>query len=100
MSGRRESLERLCGQYGIATAYHDIWGKRHEVAEASLRALHGKVAPPPQFEMADRDRHERANGHRRQRFVSPVTEVMLAIRRPRGHRNPRDADDVGEPIEQ
>jgi len=35
----REALERLCGAWGIATWFHDIWGKRHEVTEANLRAL-------------------------------------------------------------
>jgi (1->4)-alpha-D-glucan 1-alpha-D-glucosylmutase len=38
-SQARAALERLCAAHGIATAYHDIWGARHEVDEANLRAL-------------------------------------------------------------
>ncbi len=32
-------LWQLCGRYGIATDYHDIWGARHAVAPEHLRAL-------------------------------------------------------------
>ncbi|OGA38295.1 MAG: 4-alpha-glucanotransferase [Betaproteobacteria bacterium RIFCSPLOWO2_12_FULL_68_19] len=39
-SGReREVLERLCAACGIAPAFHDIWGRRHEVSDPNLRAL-------------------------------------------------------------
>ena len=37
MSEARALLERPCGQAGIAVRWHDIWGKAHEVPEASLR---------------------------------------------------------------
>ncbi|MEO8079908.1 MAG: malto-oligosyltrehalose synthase, partial [Caldimonas sp.] len=39
MSERRADLERLCGQYGIATEYDDIWGVRHGVPDENLTAL-------------------------------------------------------------
>ena len=39
MPETREQLERRCERAGIETAYHDIWGKRREVPEASLAAL-------------------------------------------------------------
>lgn len=39
MSAGRATLDRLCAHYGIATGYHDIWGKRHEVPESGLGAL-------------------------------------------------------------
>ena len=32
-------LWQLCGRYGIATDYHDIWGTRHAVAPEHLKAL-------------------------------------------------------------
>src|SRR5262249_42062189 len=34
-----EALLRWCERAGIATSYHDIWGRRHEATEAGLRAL-------------------------------------------------------------
>ncbi|RZI73983.1 MAG: malto-oligosyltrehalose synthase, partial [Variovorax sp.] len=36
-----EALQRLCAHFGIATDYHDIFGHRHVIAPASLRALLG-----------------------------------------------------------
>ena len=35
----REALEQLGGIHGIAPDYYDIWGQRHQVSDASLRAL-------------------------------------------------------------
>jgi len=35
----REVLDRLCELHGITTAYDDVWGKHHEVPEASKQAL-------------------------------------------------------------
>ncbi|MBN9463403.1 MAG: 4-alpha-glucanotransferase [Burkholderiales bacterium] len=35
----RQRLEWLAGAFGIEAAFHDIWGTRHEVPDASLRAL-------------------------------------------------------------
>lgn len=35
----REALERLGRIHEIAPDYHDVWGQRHEVSDASLRAL-------------------------------------------------------------
>ncbi|HUJ88289.1 MAG TPA: malto-oligosyltrehalose synthase [Burkholderiales bacterium] len=43
MSEARALIERLCGQAGIAARWHDIWGKAHEVPEASLEALLGQL---------------------------------------------------------
>ncbi|MET0541294.1 MAG: 4-alpha-glucanotransferase, partial [Variovorax sp.] len=37
--GDHEALQRLCAHYGIATDYHDIFGHRHVIAPANLRAL-------------------------------------------------------------
>jgi (1->4)-alpha-D-glucan 1-alpha-D-glucosylmutase len=34
-----ESLRRLCARYGIATAYDDVWGARHDVSREALTAL-------------------------------------------------------------
>ncbi|HVB46920.1 MAG TPA: malto-oligosyltrehalose synthase [Burkholderiales bacterium] len=39
MSEERAALERLCAHFGIAREYYDIWGTRHSVSDASLRAL-------------------------------------------------------------
>ena len=39
----REALERLGRSHGIAPDYYDIWGQRHEVPDASLRALLGAL---------------------------------------------------------
>ncbi|MDH4189175.1 MAG: malto-oligosyltrehalose synthase [Betaproteobacteria bacterium] len=39
MSETRAALERLCAGAGLRADYHDIWGKRHEVADANLVAL-------------------------------------------------------------
>jgi len=35
----RVTLERLCSRVGIRADYHDVWGNRHEVPDASLVAL-------------------------------------------------------------
>jgi len=35
----REALERLCAIHGIAPDFYDIWGQRHQVSGANLRAL-------------------------------------------------------------
>ncbi|MGR4870183.1 malto-oligosyltrehalose synthase [Variovorax sp. LARHSF232] len=46
-------LRRLCEQHGIAVDYDDIWGLRHQVSAASLRALlldagaFDEAQPPP-----------------------------------------------------
>ncbi|RYY96146.1 MAG: malto-oligosyltrehalose synthase, partial [Comamonadaceae bacterium] len=37
--GDHEALQRLCAHFGIATDYHDIFGHRHVIAPANLRAL-------------------------------------------------------------
>ncbi|MGH8737129.1 MAG: 4-alpha-glucanotransferase, partial [Burkholderiales bacterium] len=50
MSEARALLERLCGQAGIAVRWHDIWGKPHEVPDASLEALLAELE-------VDRDTH-------------------------------------------
>ncbi len=34
-----DALRRLATLYGIELTWHDIWGKRHEVPESTLRAL-------------------------------------------------------------
>jgi hypothetical protein len=39
----RAALERLCARHGIAPDYHDIWGARHVVPDASLVALLGAL---------------------------------------------------------
>jgi (1->4)-alpha-D-glucan 1-alpha-D-glucosylmutase len=41
-----DALRRLAGQYGIEPDWHDIWGQRHEVPEASLRALLAAMQVP------------------------------------------------------
>jgi len=46
-----QALAALCAHLGIDTSYHDIWGTRHPVPEASLTALlaeFGVRADPPQ----------------------------------------------------
>ena len=45
MNDARAELERRCAQLGIATGWHDIWGRYHEVPEASLRALAAEFGP-------------------------------------------------------
>ncbi len=45
MSDARAALERDCARLGISTTWHDIWGKRHEVPDASLRALIVEFGP-------------------------------------------------------
>ncbi len=39
MSIDRSVLERLAGRHGVLMSYHDIWGHRHEAADATLIAL-------------------------------------------------------------
>ncbi len=39
----REALERLGGIHAISPDYYDIWGQRHAVPDASLRALLGAL---------------------------------------------------------
>ncbi|RZL91353.1 MAG: malto-oligosyltrehalose synthase [Variovorax sp.] len=39
--GEHEALQRLCAHFGIAPDYHDIFGHRHVIAPANLRALLG-----------------------------------------------------------
>src|SRR5690606_16375105 len=41
-----QALEQLCAAYGIDTWYQDIWGRRHEVPEAGLRALLAAMGVP------------------------------------------------------
>jgi len=54
----REILERLCAAFGIAAAYHDIWGTRHQASDADLRALLAEfgldVGTPESIAEADR----------------------------------------------
>jgi (1->4)-alpha-D-glucan 1-alpha-D-glucosylmutase len=45
MTGPRAELERDCARLGIAGGWQDIWGKRHEVPESSLRALIAEFGP-------------------------------------------------------
>jgi malto-oligosyltrehalose synthase/4-alpha-glucanotransferase len=39
VSEARAALERLCGQAGIAVRWHDIWGRAHDVPDATLEAF-------------------------------------------------------------
>ena len=47
MSEARAELERRCAQLGIATGWHDIWGRHHAAPEASLRALAAEFDAEP-----------------------------------------------------
>ena len=40
------ALAQLAARHGIAPEYHDIWGRRHRVPEASLAALLGAMGVP------------------------------------------------------
>ena len=33
------ALDELCRAYGVATEYHDIWGKVHRASDATRRAI-------------------------------------------------------------
>ena len=33
------ALDELCRAYGVASAYHDIWGKVHRASDATRRAI-------------------------------------------------------------
>lgn len=53
-------LARLAELHGIALDYHDVWGKRHEVGEATLRsllsAMHVAAATDGEVERSLRER--------------------------------------------
>ena len=73
----REALERLGAIHGIAPDYHDIWGQRHQVTDASLTALLaalGVRAGTPQ-EVADSIRAAESG---RWRSVIPPALVVRA----------------------
>ncbi|VTU30638.1 malto-oligosyltrehalose synthase [Variovorax sp. PBL-E5] len=61
--GLTDALRRLCGRHGIATGYHDVWGKLHAVAPASLVALlrEAGVALPEEDTADPRRVHEDAD---------------------------------------
>ncbi len=42
----RETLEHLCRIHEIASDYYDLWGQRHEVSDANLRALLAALGVP------------------------------------------------------
>ena len=42
----RERLQWLAAAHGVEAGFHDIWGFRHEVSDASLRALLGDLGVP------------------------------------------------------
>ncbi|MGE5131244.1 MAG: malto-oligosyltrehalose synthase [Sphingomonadaceae bacterium] len=48
MSDARDELERRCARLGIATGWHDIWGRHHAVPEASLAALAAEFGDAPE----------------------------------------------------
>ncbi len=79
MNEQRAVLERLCQRFGIATFYDDIWGKRHEVPDAGLRALlaeFGADADTPEHALAI----ERAASARRWREpLEPVIAIAEGV---------------------
>ncbi len=48
----REALERRAARRGIATQYHDIWGKPHAAPDATLAALLAEFEPEVQSAQA------------------------------------------------
>jgi (1->4)-alpha-D-glucan 1-alpha-D-glucosylmutase len=77
----REILERLGRIYAIAPDYYDVWGNRHEVADASLIALLGAMgarAGTPQ----EAEASIRAAELRRWRAVLPPVIVVREVTAP------------------
>jgi (1->4)-alpha-D-glucan 1-alpha-D-glucosylmutase len=74
-------LERLAERYGIALAYHDIWGERHRVAPGSLAAILGAMGVSAGDERAA-EAALRADEERSWRRVLPPVMVVRADRLP------------------
>lgn len=75
MSSARERLRWLAAAHGIEAGFHDIWGRRHEASDATLRALLADLGVPADSD-ADVDR-ELAATHPRywHRLAEPVVAV-------------------------
>ena len=84
IDGDTQALNRLCAHFGIATDYHDIWGKRHAVTDENLTALLAEfgvdAGTPERIEAAAREVHEQA-------WRRPLPPVV-AIGERGGHRQP------------
>lgn len=77
--GQRAVLERLCARFGIATSYHDIWGKLHDVSDAGLRALLAEFeANADTPEQAARIEHSERE-KRWQRVLEPVIAIAEGV---------------------
>ena len=77
MSGAtpRERLLWLAAAHGVEAGFHDIWGRRHDVSDAGLRALLGDLGVPA--ESADDVALGLATAHHRywRRLAEPVVAV-------------------------
>ncbi|HLS56320.1 MAG TPA: 4-alpha-glucanotransferase, partial [Zeimonas sp.] len=75
--GPRQRLEWLAAAFGIDPAFEDVWGRRHEVSDAGLRALLGQLGVPADTD-ADID-SGLARAHLRywQRLAEPVVTLAL-----------------------
>jgi (1->4)-alpha-D-glucan 1-alpha-D-glucosylmutase len=72
MAEARAALERLAALHGIGADYHDIWGGRRQVPEASLGALLGALG----VDAADPERAEReALGARWREALPPFAAI-------------------------
>jgi len=74
MSEMRAVLERLCERVGIRTAYHDIWGTRHEVSDASVIALLGEFG----LDASSAERAAEAERAARPAALDPVAVIAPA----------------------
>jgi hypothetical protein len=74
-----EALRRLAQQHGVELDWYDIWGGRHEVPEATLRAvlgaMHVAARDDAEVHAALHDGHGRAWRRR----VPPVLVVRVSV---------------------
>src|SRR5690606_26707117 len=89
----RERLQWLAAAHGVEAHFHDIWGRRHDVSDSSLRALLGDLGVPADSD-ADVELGLATAHHRYWRrlaepviaLAAPAQAIAMLVRLPRrGH---------------
>ncbi|MCC7059464.1 MAG: 4-alpha-glucanotransferase, partial [Burkholderiaceae bacterium] len=74
----RQRLDWLASAFGVDPSFHDIWGRRHDVSDAGLRALLGQLG-----QVADTDVDiERGLAGTHLRYWRRLAEPVLALTLP------------------
>ncbi|MBX3589628.1 MAG: malto-oligosyltrehalose synthase [Burkholderiaceae bacterium] len=89
--GPRQRLEWLAAAFGVDPVFDDVWGHRHEVSDAGLRALLGQLGVPAVTDADIDNGLTRAHLRYWQRLAEPVVTLVLPastvavlLRLPRG----------------